>query len=680
MVLSDNAKTIRVTGYSPYDLLSSVMGAADPDSVQTNTTEYGDLLKSIREKISENHANTLNGILTNPNAHNILMPIILSYVTDYVNTSNDLTININRYAERIYQDMAGFGILTPYLNDPSVEEININTWNSIEIIWSNRKVLLEDTFSSAQECVDIIRKMVRLGGVHIDFSQPIIDSFIGNGTRISATLPPINLDESGATASIRKQTHKNVTREKYLDMGFATEKVFDFIRMGTQHNISIGFAGSPGAGKTTFMTCLLKDFLRNSITGNNRIITIEEAREIDLVETEAHNPSGGTARMISPVLQWNTKLNGEHPVTARHLIKHTLRYNPRIVVPAEMRGDEAIEAIEAGLTGVQIMSSFHAWGAQDGYSRVLSMCQMGKTTASETTLLNQIIKAFPLMVFIKKDDDGVRRIHEVFEATGVEEGRVTGNTLFKFVRTKVTEDENGRIVNIEGKFLQFDSISKSLRRKLIQEGAKKQMVDEYYFEGESPDHPELYQDADVELVTVQSDPFHEEFVEEELPTVEEKPTPEAENEAPKPTEGDKSSPVAEEIEKTETEIKPLQKQEPRNSFTSKGLSFEDEDGDDISEEQDPESTEKEQQEENESDGHPFKTETSGEFTEKYSSAVKDDEEAVEIDDVLESAPEQKPSTVPEAPQWNVARRFDDTPKKKGFWSSIRDTRGEGGDV
>lgn len=497
------------TGYSVYDMLGSVLGAAEPDTVQTNSTEYVELLNTIRGKISEEHANTLNGILTNPNAYNILMPIILGYVTDYVNNTNDVTININRTAERIYQDMAGFGILTPYLNDQTVEEININAWNAIEIMWSDHSVLLEETFASPQECVDIIRKMVRIGGVHIDYSQPIIDSFIGDGTRISATLPPVNADLTGATASIRKQTYKNVTRENYISMGFATDKVWDLLDTAIKHNVSIGIAGSPGAGKTTMMTCLLKSFLRSKTSNNNRICTIEEAREIDLTETEKCNPSGGHPRMTSRVLQFNTT-QGEHPVTARKLIRHALRVNPQIIVPAEMRGEEAIEAVEAGLTGVQIVSSFHAWGAKDGYIRIQSMCQMGHGGTSESALLQMIIRAFPLMVFIKKDDDGVRRIHEIFEATGVEENRVVGNTLFRFIRTKVYENEEGRIVKIEGAFVQQDSISANLRRLFIQNGAKKELVEQFYFEGENPDHPEQYDEGNVEIVTICDTPVEDE--------------------------------------------------------------------------------------------------------------------------------------------------------------------------
>lgn len=501
MAADEKQKYLSV-GYTAWDLLSDVMGAAEPDSVQANTTEYLELLNTIRERISNDHANTLNNILTNPNAHNVLMPIILSYVTDYVNNTNDLTININKTAARVFQDMAGFGILTPYLNDPTVEEININAWNSIDVLWSNRTEMLKDTFSSPEECKDIIRKMVRIGGKHIDFSQPIIDSFIGDGTRISASLPPVVPDTVGAMASIRKQTFKKVTKENYLALGFCTEEVWDFMEMAIKSNVSLGIAGSPGAGKTTLMTCLLRDFMHDPRIDNNRISIIEEAREIELTETEELNPYGGHPRMVSRNLQMATT-SGENPVNARALIRHSLRLNPQIIVPAEMRGAEASEAVEAGLTGVQIVSSFHAWGAKDGYMRILSMCMMGGGSASENTLMDQIRRAFPIMIFIKKDEDGVRRVHEIFQATGVKNGRIQGNTIYKFVRTRVTENTDGRILKIEGKFLQIDSISRDFRQHLLQHGARRKIIDRYFFEGESPDKPNEYLQRDVEVITVE---------------------------------------------------------------------------------------------------------------------------------------------------------------------------------
>ena len=288
-------------------------------------------------------------------------------------------------------------------------------------------------------------------------------------------------------------------------MGFATEDVFDFVMMNVLHNTSVGIAGSPGAGKTTFSTCLLKFFSKNK-NGNNRIVTIEEAREMELSEHEEFNPGGGHRRMISRVLQWNTTHSAEKPVTARMLIRQSLRVNPAIIVPAEMRGGEAMEAVEAGQTGVQIVSTFHAWGAKDGYLRVLSMCQMAGSSASESTIMSQIIQAFPIMVFIKKDDDGVRRIHEIFEATGVKDGGVVGNTIYRFVRTKVVENEEGRIIKIYGDFVQCDSISKELRKRLIQHGAKRAMVDRYYFTENRGISFDDYDESNVEVEVVITNP------------------------------------------------------------------------------------------------------------------------------------------------------------------------------
>lgn len=482
MANSEEVKSHSPGSYSIMDMVSSVAGAAEPDSYHTTSAEYNDLLLKVRNQISEHHANELSGILTNPNAHTILFPLIMSYVTDYVNASSDISMNINLTAEKIYQDMAGFSILSPYLKDADVEEINVNAWNAIEVIWSTKYKLLEETFASPQDCVDIIRKMVRIGGGHIDYTNPVVDSYIGNGTRITATLPPVLLDSTGAIASIRKQTFKHVTREKYISMGFANDPIMDFINICMNSNISMGMAGSPGAGKTTFMTCLLRDYSLRDSNVNNRIVTIEEAREIDLTKQEENPPEGySIPRMVTRVIHFNT-VSGENPITARDLHKQALRLNPKILVPAEMRGGEAIEVVEAGLSGIQIVTSFHAWGAQDGYLRILSMCQMGSASREEKTLLQMIIKAFPLMIYIKRDDDGVRRIMEIFEPTHIVDGIIHGVTIFHFERESVEEDSDGKVTKVIGEFVPGKSISRKLYRLLIQNGAKKKALEPFYNE------------------------------------------------------------------------------------------------------------------------------------------------------------------------------------------------------
>ncbi len=119
-------------------------------------------------------------------------------------------------------------------------------------------------------------------------------------------------------------------------------------------------------------------------------------------------------------------------IDANKLLRHALRFNPDIICVAEMRGAEAMTAQEAARTGHAVVTSLHANSARKAYGRILSMCRMGGTELSDTTLLRFIIEAFPVMVFKKQISDGTRRIMEIVEATGLDDGVLQANTLFRF--------------------------------------------------------------------------------------------------------------------------------------------------------------------------------------------------------------------------------------------------------
>lgn len=251
--------------------------------------------------------------------------------------------------------MAGFGVLTKYIIDTEVEEININSWNCIEVIYPDRVEMLSETFINADDCMDKIKKMVWLGGSIIDGSNPKVDSFIGEGIRISAIIPPCVDKKTGGVASIRRQKENVISRELMINYGSATDDELDFLSLCVNNGVSLAIAGSTGSGKTTDLGYLLK-----SIDRNKRIYTIEDTRELNIADV---NESG---RMINRVIQTVTK-DGVNPVTMDDLLKEALRFHPYTIIPAEMRGKEALTAVEAGRTGHIIISTLHANSAIDAY-------------------------------------------------------------------------------------------------------------------------------------------------------------------------------------------------------------------------------------------------------------------------------------------------------------------------
>lgn len=446
------------TNFSIHDLIyaanSSVQASGDAVTGE-KTVSYQDALEKIRHTISKHHSAELIDVLYSAEAGGRLKNLI----TRYLNL-NRLKVagaeNISELADRIYEDMAGFGILTKYLQDEAVEEININAWNAVEVVYPDRVELIPETFLAAEDCVDKIKKMVWLGGSIIDGSHPIVDSFIGEGIRISAIIPPCVDKAFGGVASIRRQKSNIITREMLIEYDTATAEELDFLSLCINHGVSVALAGSTGSGKTTDLAYLI-----SCLTPDKRIYTIEDTRELDIARFN-------DGRMINRVVQTLTKDTGT-PITMNDLLKEALRFHPDVIVPAEMRGREAMTAQEAGRTGHTILTTLHANSAADAYNRILSMCVEAQTGLSENKLLEFILEAIPVVVYKRQLSDGRRVYSEIFEGTGIEDGRVVGKTLFQYEITDNTLTDHK--VTVIGTHKKCEKVSGRLIERLRIGGA-----------------------------------------------------------------------------------------------------------------------------------------------------------------------------------------------------------------
>lgn len=406
---------------------------------------YETVLEQVRAAISKDHADMLAQCITEKSASEAIKRLIGEYVTAHQFRVDGLTALA--LADRLYGDMAGFGFLDKYISDTEIEEINGNSWRDIEIVTRSGWYKTPEHFLSPQHAEDTLRKMVRLGGLVLDGTNPIVDSYITQGIRISAMIPPVTDKRSGAVFSIRRQRMAKVTKQQLVEWRTTTPEMLHFLTLCVNHGISVGFAGKTGSGKTTDIA-----FLLNAADMNNRIYTIEETRELDLfsVDEQGHAQN----RVIHTCIRPSDIENAD--VDMNDLLRKAMRFSPDIIVVAEMRGAEAMTAQEAARTGHTVVTSLHANSARKAYGRILSMCQMSGTNISTNILMGFVAEAFPIMVFKKQMPDGSRRIMEIVEATGVRDGTVQARTLFRF------ED---------GKFVHVGSISDILTMTLLENGA-----------------------------------------------------------------------------------------------------------------------------------------------------------------------------------------------------------------
>lgn len=427
---------------------------------------YKEVLDTIRHVISTNHSAELINVMYSEEAKEKLKNLIVRYLNQ-----NKMSVpeceSISDLADRIYEDMAGFGILSKYITDPDVEEINVNAWNGIEVIYPDRVELIDKTFINPDDCMDKLKKMVWLGGSIVDGSTPIVDSFIGDGIRISSIIPPCVDKHTGGVASIRKQKKNVITREIMIEYGSAIEEELDFLSLCVNNGVSLAIAGSTGSGKTTDLSYLI-----GCLNSKKRIYTIEDTRELYIAKI---NEKG---IMENRVVQTVTR-NGVNPITMDDLLKKSLRFDPNVIIPAEMRGEEAITAIEAGRTGHTIISTLHANSAVDAYNRILSMCVSTGIRLSENKLLEFILEAVPLILFKRQLPDGRRVYDEIFEGLRVENGKVVGKTLYKYEIEDNVYDDNGNIIEVIGKHCRKNSMSDALLSRLKYGGASNEMLEAF---------------------------------------------------------------------------------------------------------------------------------------------------------------------------------------------------------
>lgn len=450
-------------GFSVNDLIYRANKLRSDSDESMQAQDYSEILDKLQRIIAKNHSSELAQVLYSEEAEEKLKDLIMRYLNSEQLVAKDKG-NISELVDAIYYDMAGMGLLSPYLQDTDTEEINVNGYGGIWVLYRDRKVRLNETFGTPEACSNIVRKMSRFGNVILDGSKPIGDSFIARGVRMSGAISPCVDPDAGAIASIRKQRPSFITRENLIEWDTATAEELDFLTLCVNNGVSVAIAGATGSGKTADMGYIL-----SCVPPDKRIVTIEDTRELSLAKFDENGV------MINDVIHLLTK-EEPNPISMLDLLKLSLRLHPEILVPAEMRGKEALTVQEAGRTGHTIVSTLHANSARTAYDRILTMCLEAGTSLSEERLLKNIVEAFPIMLFKMQLPDKSRKYMEIFEATGVKNGEVIGSTLYKYVIDHYERDKDGKIIKAVGIHKRLGCISPALAEKLLIGGVPQEEI------------------------------------------------------------------------------------------------------------------------------------------------------------------------------------------------------------
>jgi pilus assembly protein CpaF len=375
---------------------------------------YESILKEVQQYLSDNYAGELQATLEDAAAKKALFDIVLQHVAarefsyrDYM--PEDLT-------DRLIGDMAGYAFLEPLLYDDKVEEIRGNSWDDIEVVYAGKKAIkYPEHFRNPQHAIDTIKKMVRLGGYQLDESTPDVDSYFMRGVRISAWIYPVVDSDVGVAFVIRRQRAVRITEEELLKEKTATREELQFLQNCLQSGISVVISGETGSGKTTLL-----EYLLSKLTYKKRILSMEENRELNLVER------GESGKIISSVIHTRTRESSsrQYTISQNHLLRRFMRFTPDIIAVAEMRGEEAYTALSSALSGHAVATSIHAGNVRKTYSKMLMYCRESEyARAFADDLLRQTIyEAFPVVCYTKQLEDESRKIMSIAEVqwTGTE--------------------------------------------------------------------------------------------------------------------------------------------------------------------------------------------------------------------------------------------------------------------
>ena len=425
--------------------------------------EFVPLLRQVQEYISMRYA----AALTDKSKHNQLRSYISKYLHDYGYTVADLSQE--DVTEKLYREMAEFSIITPFLRQDNVEEININAWDDIAVTYTNGKTMkLKEHFYSPQHAIDIVKRLLHQSNMIIDKATPMTQGHLGSNIRITALITPLVDEAIGVSASIRLLHPSRVTLQKIVSSGMGTQDMIDFLCMCARYGISFVIAGVTSSGKTTLLNAIM-----TSMPNEKRIITIESgAREFDLVKK---NRVGTTVNNVVHTLSRPSD-NPAFDVPQELLVVGALRLNPHGIVIGEMRDVEAYAAVEASLTGHAVFSTVHAHAAEGAHTRIGLLCQKRFSIDFNTSLI-QAAQAFPIVVYCHKLENNDRKIMDMTECEILPNGERQYHTLFSYHITK-NEVIGGRTVT-QGEFVRGEGISPSLQRRLLQGGVPRAELERF---------------------------------------------------------------------------------------------------------------------------------------------------------------------------------------------------------
>src|SRR6188508_3002013 len=331
----------------------------------------------------------------------------------------------------VLDEVFGFGPLEPLLRDKTISDILVNTHKQVFV---ERAGVLERVSASFQDNAHLLRiidRIVSRVGRRVDDSSPMVDARLPDGSRVNAIIAPLAVD--GPLLSIRRFPAERLQADDLVNFKALAPNMLEFLRHCVAAKLNVLVSGGTGAGKTTLL-----NVLSSFISDRDRIVTIEDAAELQLRQ--------------SHVVRLETRppnVEGKGAVRQRQLLVNSLRMRPDRIIVGEVRGEEALDMLQAMNTGHDgSLTTVHANTPRDALSRLETMVAMANVNLPDKAVRQQISSAIQIVIQQARMSDGTRKVTSVSEITGMEGDIITMQEIYRFEKTGLSPE--GKVV---GRFM-----------------------------------------------------------------------------------------------------------------------------------------------------------------------------------------------------------------------------------
>ncbi|MGH7499561.1 MAG: CpaF family protein [Gemmatimonadales bacterium] len=325
---------------------------------------------------------------------------------------------------QVLDEIFGLGPLEPLVQDPTVSDILVNTYQNVFIERNGKLERTDVRFQDDKHLLQVIDRIVSAVGRRIDDSSPMVDARLPDGSRVNAIIKPLAVD--GPHLSIRKFKRDALVGADLLRFKSLNDQMLTFLKAVVQARLNVLISGGTGAGKTTLL-----NILSSYIPPTERIVTIEDSAELQLRQPH--------------VIRLETRpanIEGTGEVPQRMLLVNSLRMRPDRIIMGEVRGPESVDMLQAMNTGHDgSLTTLHANSPRDALSRLETMISMASLDLPEKAMRQQVASAINIVIQIARLSDGTRKLIQISEIVGMEGDVITMQDIFMFEREGIGEGD-----------------------------------------------------------------------------------------------------------------------------------------------------------------------------------------------------------------------------------------------